>query len=78
MKNSIGLAGITLLLAASSLSAATHYVSLESTNPLCQVAVAFVAVGDVDTIRNTDCALVGSVLQTHSCQLLMPSWSGSA
>ncbi len=33
MKNSISLTVITLLLAVSSLSAATHYVSLESTNP---------------------------------------------
>jgi hypothetical protein len=33
MKNPISLTGITLLLAVSSLSAATHYVSLESTNP---------------------------------------------
>jgi hypothetical protein len=33
MKNPIRLTGITLLLAVSSLSAATHYVSLESTNP---------------------------------------------
>ncbi|HVM49461.1 MAG TPA: choice-of-anchor Q domain-containing protein [Candidatus Acidoferrum sp.] len=33
MKNSISLAGITLLLAVSSLSAAMHFVSLESTNP---------------------------------------------
>ncbi len=33
MKRSISLTGITLLLAVSSLSAATHYVSLESTNP---------------------------------------------
>src|SRR5512139_88437 len=33
MKKSISLTGIALLLAVSSLSAATHYVSLESTNP---------------------------------------------
>ena len=33
MKNSIHLTGITLLLAACNLSAATHYVSRESTNP---------------------------------------------
>ncbi len=32
MNNRITLSGITLLLAVSSLSAATHYVSLESTN----------------------------------------------
>ena len=33
MKNSISLAGITLLLAVSNLSAGTHYVPLERTNP---------------------------------------------
>ncbi|HVM48543.1 MAG TPA: hypothetical protein VMU04_10980 [Candidatus Acidoferrum sp.] len=39
MKNSIHLSVINLLLAASSLSAATHYVSLESTNPTPPYAV---------------------------------------
>jgi hypothetical protein len=64
MKNPISLTVITLLLAVSSLSAATHYVSLGSTNPTppytnwataamsIQVAVSVAATNDVVLVTN--------------------------
>jgi len=80
MKNSIKLIVIGLLLSVSGLSAATHYVSLESTNPIppyaswdtaatnIQQAVA-VAVAD-DQILVTNGVFLGGIAVTNPVTLL--------